>query len=83
MYSSVCVAQSAGEQETFFLLSLRERGMRVLNLYLCFRVQAVNFVLSFSSVNGSVAVMLRGSSVEQYNEGEQDSQKKQLRKFIS
>jgi hypothetical protein len=65
MYSSVCVAQSAGEQETFVLLSLWERGVRVLNLYLCFRVQTINFILSLGNVNCSVAVMLRGISIQQ------------------
>jgi len=65
MYSSVRVAQSAGEQETFVLLSLGEGGMRVLNLYLCYRVQAINFILSLGNVNRNVAVMLRGSSIQQ------------------
>ena len=65
MYSSVCVAQSSEEQETFVLLSLGDGGLCVLNLYLYFRVQAINFVLSSGNVNCSVAVMLRGSSIQQ------------------
>jgi hypothetical protein len=65
MYISVCVVQSAGEKETFVLLSLGEGGVRVLNLYLCFRVQAVILILSLGNMDRSVAVMSRGSSIQQ------------------
>jgi len=40
-------------------------GVRVLDLCLCFRVQAINFILNLGNVDRSVAVMLRGSSIQQ------------------
>jgi hypothetical protein len=63
MCSSVCVTQSAGDKTAFVVISLGEGGVRVLNLYLCLRVQAISLIISFlCNVDCSVAVLLRRAS---------------------
>jgi len=63
-YGSICVARSGWKRGEFFLFNWGG-GVRVLDLCLCFRVQAINFILNLGNVDRSVAVMLRGSSIQQ------------------